>query len=731
MSKADPEPFAPPVIPPGSWRESLTLVALASVLIALMTAPAFNSFFFSENFVYWGQYTAHDSNFWRALTSPTGVGFRYQPVFFLCSWPWHYLLPLNPFAYHLRNFLFIAVNLLLLHRILLHLIAHRLARILAIGFFAVSKIHMTTIGYINIFDSIVLLMLLLTTLLFFIRYLKFGKLWDCIAAILSCALSIFSKDYGLVIIAVIGAAAISFVLAAAPARRRQVLARGTWVFAVALVLGAIYLWTHYAVAGGLTSSDPVYAPQISLKWMSLKTLLFFLTACNQSPFTSGVMGASSVAGVLSCHAPALSHSLPTELCIVGSNFSVGDAALFIAFISLLGFTLLATHLRWTMMVFPVVWIAVYLAPTFLVRNTQIYYNHESLAGLAVLIALAVDRSAQRLQQSWSVAVLAIGISGLVSDWHSLPLYTWAYVARQAEEARRPVIEKNRSQPIQAITFITNGATRSLWIFALGSKGFPLLPTLLARPNLSVKYIGYRELPPQMKLADATHLLIDVDNGFLYYPKQLPPPLKLRFLTPTCAVADRGFNVQSDGESALVAAAEYATPSTSIVFDRTKLVSRYNSADRVTALIPRSLLEQGVHELHLDDGVRQSNKVSFRIMPGEPNGANLPTESSTRGVKWPQQRLNRSTEPQLSADPNPLPYTGGGPGTATIRWNTGDGSWGEVYVSVDGGPDKLFAAAPEGSAKANWIKPGKSFQFKLYRDSDTEAAEKVITVQMSL
>ncbi|OLC99952.1 MAG: hypothetical protein AUH86_01240 [Acidobacteria bacterium 13_1_40CM_4_58_4] len=38
---------------------------------------------------------------------------------------------------------------------------------------------------------------------------------------------------------------------------------------------------------------------------------------------------------------------------------------------------------------------------------------------------------------------------------------------------------------------------------------------------------------------------------------------------------------------------------------------------------------------------------------------------------------------ITASPNPVP-AGEGVGTTTITWNTGDGTVGQVYVSVDGG-----------------------------------------------
>lgn len=70
------------------------------------------------------------------------------------------------------------------------------------------------------------------------------------------------------------------------------------------------------------------------------------------------------------------------------------------------------------------------------------------------------------------------------------------------------------------------------------------------------------------------------------------------------------------------------------------------------------------------------------------------------------------EPQLTAVPNPVP-AGLGTGRTTISWRTAAGEHGEVYVSVDGGEEKLLATGVEGSADATWIRQGARYDFRLY------------------
>ena len=71
---------------------------------------------------------------------------------------------------------------------------------------------------------------------------------------------------------------------------------------------------------------------------------------------------------------------------------------------------------------------------------------------------------------------------------------------------------------------------------------------------------------------------------------------------------------------------------------------------------------------------------------------------------------------ITASPNPVP-AGERLGTTTITWNTGDGTAGQVYVSVDGGPESIFVGGGPGSAAAPWIEAGKKYEFRLYAGTE--------------
>jgi hypothetical protein len=86
---------------------------------------------------------------------------------------------------------------------------------------------------------------------------------------------------------------------------------------------------------------------------------------------------------------------------------------------------------------------------------------------------------------------------------------------------------------------------------------------------------------------------------------------------------------------------------------------------------------------------------------------------------------------LVAEPNPVP-AGPGRGSTTLTWNIPDGSEGEVYVSIDGAKEVLFAGlAPKGEQKADWIDAGSKYEFRLYAGKAHSQLFASVTVLRSL
>ena len=65
---------------------------------------------------------------------------------------------------------------------------------------------------------------------------------------------------------------------------------------------------------------------------------------------------------------------------------------------------------------------------------------------------------------------------------------------------------------------------------------------------------------------------------------------------------------------------------------------------------------------------------------------------------------------LTADPSSLPPDRE---VTTIAWSTGDSSWGDVYLTVDGEPEVMFAGGPAGTSESPAIAPGHTYVFRLY------------------
>lgn len=84
-----------------------------------------------------------------------------------------------------------------------------------------------------------------------------------------------------------------------------------------------------------------------------------------------------------------------------------------------------------------------------------------------------------------------------------------------------------------------------------------------------------------------------------------------------------------------------------------------------------------------------------------------------------------TAPWIIATPNPVPVVRGF-GKTTINWWTGDGSPGQVYLSVNGGPERLFSSHHAHED----IRIGRgTYEFRLYAGTDHKT--QLATTKVSL
>jgi hypothetical protein len=81
---------------------------------------------------------------------------------------------------------------------------------------------------------------------------------------------------------------------------------------------------------------------------------------------------------------------------------------------------------------------------------------------------------------------------------------------------------------------------------------------------------------------------------------------------------------------------------------------------------------------------------------------------------------QSSPAAISAGPNPVPA---GSETTTIKWTTGDGTDGKVFVSAGGAQETEFASGPSGKSDTP-IQAGVTYEFRLYNADHTKQLAKI-------
>jgi hypothetical protein len=86
-------------------------------------------------------------------------------------------------------------------------------------------------------------------------------------------------------------------------------------------------------------------------------------------------------------------------------------------------------------------------------------------------------------------------------------------------------------------------------------------------------------------------------------------------------------------------------------------------------------------------------------------ANLPSSASASGTAGTRAHIRVESASGL--------------GNARISWATGDQTIGDIYVSKNGGAEKLFARGRSGSQEVPWLVGGNAYVFRLYRQGRTK------------
>jgi len=131
---------------------------------------------------------------------------------------------------------------------------------------------------------------------------------------------------------------------------------------------------------------------------------------------------------------------------------------------------------------------------------------------------------------------------------------------------------------------------------------------------------------------------------------------------------------------------------------------HTSESRVTLITDggaETVFAGGRSGLQMLDGIKPGTQYQFRLHT---------SPDTTPGKSVEVTAVEKTAT--ITADPNPVP-AGSGLGWPQICWATLTGETGEVYVSQNAGPERLFASGPTGCTEAHWIAGGSEYEFRLY------------------
>jgi hypothetical protein len=579
---------------PESVTASLIMLAACAVILA-MTLPAFRAFFLAEDFIYLGLLRDHGGEFWMTVGSAID-GIFFRPVFIAANLAWQSVLPLDPLAHHARNLVFSGIDVGLMWILLGTVDLQPRQRAIPTLFFAVSKVHLTTIGYINVYDSILSLMLLLLTAIFAFRFAKGARRLDYVLALAFATLSIFTKDYGIAVVAVVGAI---WLFAWRPAAERW------WPHARRVVLAAaplaavvvVYFWLRLQVATPVIS-DAVYSPQLSIGESARKVFAFISTLANLGTplIDAATLGSPGLAGFVGTR-------------LLGERGAYLDLAAFGAFVLLAGATLVLRREQRGSIAIGLLWIAAYLGPTVLTRNLQMYYFLEPLAGAALLLGVCLRGASPRLIGIWASGLVVVAANGAVSNYASS--YNWQFAADLTAEVKVPLLEAHLGEPLDSVTFVTEN---SFWAWGFAADGAPMLQTLMRRPSMKVAFTGYDQLQALHPQIDATHLLFDIDNGFVERVNGSPvAAFAVSSMSPSRTKPGERFNIQPNGQSAISLTVVGARRGVVVVMGGRRLATTYGSSTLVTALVPDDLIAREARvPIYITDGFASSPPLTFEV-----------------------------------------------------------------------------------------------------------------------
>jgi hypothetical protein len=440
-----------PTSAPGSGThiESLLVTAACAIVIYVMCKPAFDSFFYGEDFNAWTMYIAADQNFLKAIFTPFNTFLR--PTAYAGIIGTQLILPWDPFIHHWRNFLVLILCIWILYRIMVRMTDWMPARVIAISFFAASKLNFTTIGLINLIELLTTVTYALCTFLFLIRYFQSKRNIDYWIAVSFFALCAFARDSNVMFFCVVVA---MFALNAWELRSRGETVHLQTMFR--LLPFVILLCAYFIVRSSLgvamppIGGDHPYALNFDAHHIFSRLYFFLGNFGNLSFDERGVTGYGDVA---------------TFLKFPGGIRDAYYGALTVA-VLLACAVALASSLRSDLSAMvPLIWAGALLFPTLLIGNRQPYYAFEPIMALSLCIAVSLDRAGPvraRLVPIWLVLLAIIAANGLIANRFSGPVnYTWQYVTHLVERVNQQIIIPHRGEPVTELVIVTPDDSQSV------------------------------------------------------------------------------------------------------------------------------------------------------------------------------------------------------------------------------------------------------------------------------